>query len=59
MQRYGLRGTPSLLLIDRDGRLRANVFGRPEDLAVGAAIAQLLGEVSTGCDADGCAIGPV
>lgn len=44
MSRYGLRGTPSLVLIDRRGRLRANVFGRPGDLAVGAAIATLITE---------------
>lgn len=44
MSRYELRGTPSLVLIDRRGRLRANVFGRPADLAVGAAIATLIAE---------------
>lgn len=42
MQAYELRGTPSLLLIDREGRLRHHGFGAEEDLAVGAAIAALL-----------------
>src|SRR3546814_4811233 len=44
MARYGLRGTPSLLLIDRRGRLRLHRFGHVPDLAVGAAIQQLLDE---------------
>ena len=44
MQAYGLRGTPSLLLIDRAGRLRRHSFGAEEDMAVGAAIAMLVAE---------------
>jgi len=44
MQAYGLRGTPSLVLIDRAGRLRRHSFGAEEDMAVGAAIAALLAE---------------
>ncbi len=44
MRAYGLRGTPSLLLIDRHGDLRHHAFGIGEDLAVGAAIAVLLAE---------------
>lgn len=44
MQRYRLRGTPSLLLIDRGGMLRANLFGRSDDLRVGALVGQLLAE---------------
>lgn len=44
MRRYELRGTPSLVLIDRRGRIRAKVFGRPDDLTVGAAIATLIAE---------------
>lgn len=44
MQAYGLRGTPSLLLIDREGRLRRHGFGAEEDMDVGAAIAALLAE---------------
>jgi hypothetical protein len=44
MALYGLRGTPSLVLIDRQGRLRYHAFGRPDDMSVGAAIAALLSE---------------
>jgi len=44
MKAYGMRGTPSLLLIDRAGRLRAHIFGKVEDLALGAAIQQLTDE---------------
>lgn len=44
MQAYGLRGTPSLLLIDRNGRLRLNHFGRIDDMRVGALLAQLVVE---------------
>lgn len=44
MRAYGLRGTPSLILVDRKGLVRRHGFGAEEDLAVGAAIAALLGE---------------
>ncbi|TWI09162.1 redoxin domain-containing protein [Aerolutibacter ruishenii] len=44
MRVYGLRGTPTLLLIDRRGRLRHHHFGQVEDLALGAQIAMLMGE---------------
>lgn len=44
MQAYGLRGTPSLILIDRQGRLRRHSFGAEEDMVVGAAIAALIAE---------------
>lgn len=44
MQAYGMQGTPSLVLIDRAGRLRRHAFGAEDDLAVGAAIALLVGE---------------
>ncbi len=44
MRAYGLRGTPSLVLIDGAGRLRSHAFGAEGDLAVGAAIATLIAE---------------
>ena len=44
MQAYGLQGTPSLVLIDRIGRLRHHAFGAEDDLLLGAAIATLIGE---------------
>ncbi len=64
MASYGLRGTPSLILIDRAGRVRLNAFGHVEDLAVGAAVARLVDEPAVdsaqstgGCDPDqGCVV---
>ncbi len=44
MARYGLEGTPSLLLIDRTGCLRARHFGAVPDLALGAEIMALVQE---------------
>ena len=44
MQAYGMQGTPTLILIDRRGDLRHHGFGAEDDLAVGAAIAMLVGE---------------
>ncbi len=44
MRAYGMRGTPTLLLIDRRGDLRRHAFGAEEDMAVGAAIGALLAE---------------
>lgn len=44
MRAYGMQGTPTLLLIDRQGRLRGKHFGRVEDLALGAQIMRLVGE---------------
>lgn len=44
MQAYGLRGTPSLLVIDQAGRVRLHAFGQVNDLALGAQIGRLLTE---------------
>ena len=44
MAAYGLRGTPSLVLIDRVGRVRRHAFGAEEDIRVGAEIALLIAE---------------
>jgi hypothetical protein len=44
MQDYALQGTPSVVLLDRQGRIRLNHFGQIDDLALGAAIGQLLAE---------------
>ncbi|MGL4243269.1 MAG: peroxiredoxin family protein [Beijerinckiaceae bacterium] len=43
MERYGFRGTPSCVLIGRDGAILQNGFGHQEDMALGAAIAAALG----------------
>lgn len=42
MGRYRLRGTPSLVIIDRAGNLRVNAFGQVDDLLLGAALARLI-----------------
>ena len=44
MAAYRMQGTPTLLLIDRAGRLRLQHFGRLEDLVVGAEVMRLVGE---------------
>ena len=44
MQAYDLRGTPSLILIDRKGKIRFNHFGVIDDMLVGAHIGQFLAE---------------
>ena len=44
MGRYQLRGTPSLVVIDRSGRIRLNAFGQIDDLTVGATLARLADE---------------
>lgn len=69
MAAYRLRGTPSLILVDRDGYNRYQHFGIVDDLALGAQIMQLVGERRAeqftmgsmaherhGCDASGCAV---
>lgn len=43
MTALGLRGTPSLVLIDRDGAIRLEHLGRIDDLALGAIVGQLMG----------------
>jgi hypothetical protein len=50
-----MQGTPTTLLIDRQGRLRLHQFGHVDDLRLGAAISALLAEPGTeGCNAEGC-----
>lgn len=69
MATYQLRGTPSLILIDREGRHREQHFGSVSDLALGAQIMQLVGETGSspsattsmsreglGCDDHGCPV---
>lgn len=69
MTDYGLRGTPSMLLVDRLGVLRAHHFGEVPDLVLGAEIAGLMATNAdvptptqttteeTGCDETGCIAG--
>ena len=44
MQAYGMQGTPTLVLIDRAGRIRRRHFGRLDDLTVGAEVMRLVCE---------------
>ena len=44
MQAYRLQGTPSLVLIDRAGQVRASHFGIVDDMALGGLIGRLIGE---------------
>ena len=44
MRAYAMQGTPTLVLIDARGRLRAQHFGQVSDLALGARIAALVAE---------------
>lgn len=73
MRAYQLQGTPSTVLIDKQGRLRFSHFGLLDDMALGAAIGQLAAEESAmpliadavcetgtaedGCDERGCRAG--
>ena len=42
MADWGLEGTPTLVLFDRQGRMRARHLGQVPDMAVGAEIMQLM-----------------
>lgn len=44
MERYQMRGTPTLILLDKAGRQRFHHFGSVDDLVLGTAIGQLLAE---------------
>ncbi|MCG8926391.1 redoxin domain-containing protein [Lentzea sp. CC55] len=40
--RYRMQGTPTTVLIDRDGVLRAHEFGQVDDMALASAVTRLL-----------------
>ena len=44
MAAYGLEGTPSLVLIDKQGRLRLRHLGQIDDLRLGVIMGQLISE---------------
>ena len=52
MGRFQMRGTPSLVAIDRAGRIRLNAFGQIDDLDVGATLARLIDEPRSAPDAN-------
>ncbi len=70
MTKYGMRGTPTTILIDRNGILRKQHFGRVEDMVLGAELMALVAEspidvsarggqpetANTECDENGCPI---
>lgn len=70
MAAYGMQGTPTLVLIDRQGRRRAQYFGHVPDLRLGAEIMALIAEredsrtthdtpadaAAPACDEHGCTI---
>ena len=47
MDRYKMRGTPSLVLIDRHGVVRKHAFGPVDDLRIGAEIGALTQEAES------------
>lgn len=40
MRRYEMRGTPTTIIIGRDGRIHHHGFGQEEDLALGSLLAE-------------------
>ena len=44
MARWGLQGTPTTLVVDRQGRLRLRHFGHVADLPLGAILGRRLSE---------------
>lgn len=44
MASYGMRGTPTMILIRRNGTVYHHGFGQQDDMAVGAMIASVLSE---------------
>ncbi|ACA85789.1 peroxiredoxin family protein [Shewanella woodyi] len=44
MQEYMLRGTPSIIVIDKQGQIRLSHFGHIPDLALGKIVGQLVAE---------------
>ena len=55
MERYKMRGTPSLVLIDRHGLVRKHAFGAVDDLRIGAEIGALTQESGTAAQAQSSA----
>jgi hypothetical protein len=50
MRAYGMRGTPTTILIDARGHLRLRVFGVHDDILLGAEIKALLLEAESGVE---------
>ncbi len=67
MERYKMQGTPTSVLIGRDGAILHHGFGQEDDMALGAliatalagretAIANMMGAPSDACGPNGCSI---
>lgn len=54
MRSWGLRGTPSTVIIGRDGRLVWEALGAESDLALGLRIGRELAQPAARCDAEAC-----
>lgn len=64
MELYGMRGTPTAIIIGRDGHIEHHRFGIEDDMAIGARLATLLSApipdfataaaTSAGCASEGC-----
>ena len=48
METYQMQGTPTFILIDKEGRLRKQKFGMTNDMQIGAEIMALMMEGETG-----------
>ncbi len=48
MRAYGMRGTPTVILIDASGCIRQHVFGVYDDLRLGRDLGLLIAEATTG-----------
>lgn len=46
MARYQMRGTPTIIVLDKKGSVRLNHFGRMSDMQIGSLIGSLLAENS-------------
>jgi hypothetical protein len=63
MQRYQMQGTPTSILIGRDGKVRHQGVGQEDDMALGMIIGTLLAEklpapkTAVTAEAEGCADG--
>ena len=52
MDKYAMRGTPTLIVIDRNGFIRLQHFGRISDMELGSVLGQLIAEKSDSSDSD-------
>jgi len=44
MRAYALRGTPSVVVLDRQGRMRLNHFGQIDDMTLGSMVGRLIAD---------------